>query len=615
MKLMKYVFVLAIAFCAITSISNAQSFVGGGSSALFLELGQAAVVTVGNAHLTGATPNYCIYSHKSSGLTGTVNAQDNRLGPAATTESGDFWIVWGPTISGGVSQGCGTPDLASPFYMYTNLDSVLGNRGYFEVDPGNGTGCAAGAGYCQILSLAAADLVCPGAGCPNDLLNVNTPAAPFTNMANNAPPPATVISAIHNSHWSWAGTDIRPEDAKFATFRVLAPCNAFINRQPFDQILRQVQGLGYSAGNTIGDDFSAGKLFHVKDFNISGNDPVTNNPVPGFTTSTVGAQPIIIAVGPNPSPSGLGIAQATDIPSFVAANFFDGTLVRANDLVGPSAPFAVTALIREPLSGTYNTFEFGAINNSQFHVSMDIGNCSGGTPPTLHIVSGNGVGLEGGTVQGFRRRVIGTGQMVSTLQASVEGGGNQPSKTQIGYFFWSAANVAGLTKVKYLTYNGVDPIQNSYTNGTLPSSGGPGDPCSGSITTCPAGLITFKNLNNGDYALWSALRVISASPTPGAITSLIAGAQTLNSSQTDFVPLSSLKAWRSHFLMTAINVNTGANGPTINPATPGDLCNPGGGPALPEQGGDVGGSIILKQANADFCSDYNNNTGLVSKTE
>ena len=608
MKLMKYVFALAIAFFAITSVSNAQGFIGGGSSALFLELGQAAAVSVGGAHANA----FCIYAHKSSNLNAgsTVKAQDNRLGPAATTESGDFWIVWGPT--GG---SCATPDLANPFYMYTNLDSVLGDRGYFEVDPGVGGGCAAGPGYCQLLSLAAPDLVCPGAGCPDNLLNVNPPAAPFNNLANNAAPPAALISAINNAHWNWAGTDIRPEDAKYATFRVLTACNAFINRQPFDQILRQTQGLGYSAGNTFSDDFGAGKSFHVKDFNISGNDPVTNQPVPAFTTVPVGAQPIIIAVGPNPSPSGAGIALASDIPAFVAANFFSGVLVRATDLLGPTAPFAVSALVREPLSGTYNTFEYGAINNSQFHVSMDLNNCGGGGPPgnPLHIVSGNGVGLEGGAVQGFRRRVIGTGQMVSTLQGSVEGGGNQPSKTQIGFFFWSAANAAGLTNVKYLKYNGVDPLTNNYsTNGTLPASGGPGDPCGGVITACPAGTITFGGLNTGDYALWSALRIVTQSPTPAGITALVTAAQTLNSTSTDFVPLASLNVWRSHYSMPLIGVNNQANGPNI--AGGNDLCNPVA-IALPEQGGDAGGAIILKKANADFCADFNNNTGLVNKTE
>ena len=64
----------------------------------------------------------------------------------------------------------------------------------------------------------------------------------------------------------------------------------------------------------------------------------------------------------------------------------------------------------------------------------------------------------------------------------------------------------------------------------------------------------------------------------------------------------------------AINVTTAANGPTINPSTPNDLCNPSGG-ALAEAGGDAGGAIILKKANADFCADFAVNTGLINKTE
>jgi hypothetical protein len=203
--------------------------------------------------------------------------------------------------------------------------------------------------------------------------------------------------------------------------------------------------------------------------------------------------------------------------------------------------------------------------------------------------------------------VIGTGMMTTELQAATE------ADERIGYFFWSAANVASLTNVKYLKYNGVDPITTNYsTNGILPASNASGDPCAGNVVNCPAGTITFAGLNSGDYALWSALRVISVTPVPAAITNLVASAQTLNTTSTDFVPLSKLNVWRSHFYMNSININTAANGPNI--AGGNDLCNPAVG-ALAEQGGDVGGAIILKQANADFCSDYNNNTGLVNKTE
>jgi hypothetical protein len=611
MKLLKYVLVLAIALCAIASVSNAQVYIGGGSSALFLELGQAAVIDVAGSH----SGSYCLYSNTTSTLSSssTVDSEDNRTssdGATATTEKGNFWIVWGPNGS------CATPDTSNPIYMYTSLDSVLGDRGYFESDPGISGGCAAGAGYCQILSLGGTDNTCPGTvgtlggGCQN-LLSANPPTG-FANMNDNAPIPASLQTLINNAHWNWAGTDIRPEDALFATFRALSSCNAWIARQPFDLIVRYTQGLGYTDGATVQDAFSGGKTFHIKNFGISGSDPLSGGAIPGYTVTTVGAQPIIIGVSPLTSLSASGIANASDIPGYVAANFFSGVLGRASDLLSTSGTaidnWAVTALVREPVSGTYNTFEYGAINNSQFHVSQDLGNCtSSGANPILSIVSANGASLEGGTEQAFRKRVIGTSQMVSQLNKGTQ------AVQYIGYFFWSAANAAGLTNVKYLKYNGVDPITTNYaTNGILPGSGASGDPCQGNITSsntgCP-GVVTFAGLNSGDYALWSALRIVSANPTPAAITRLVTNMQTLNSTSTDFVPLSTLNPWRSHFQMSSINVGSANMGPTIS--TTGDLC-PGG---AAESGGDVGGAIILKQADAHFCSDYSNTTGLINKTE
>ena len=59
--------------------------------------------------------------------------------------------------------------------------------------------------------------------------------------------PATVINTISNQHWFVAGTDLLPVDAKFATYRMLAPCGQQIWRQPFDQQLRGTYGLGYQS--------------------------------------------------------------------------------------------------------------------------------------------------------------------------------------------------------------------------------------------------------------------------------------------------------------------------------------------------------------------------------
>jgi len=54
-----------------------------------------------------------------------------------------------------------------------------------------------------------------------------------------------------------------------------------------------------------------------------------------------------------------------------------GVLGRSTDLFGPTATNTVTTLIREPLSGTYNTMEYSVPNSSQFHTSQDESNCNG----------------------------------------------------------------------------------------------------------------------------------------------------------------------------------------------------------------------------------------------
>ena len=116
MKVSKYLFVLAMAFFVLASNSNAQAsvqFLGGGSSALFLELGQSAVTLVGS----GA----CIWS--SNALSdNNIAAQDNRTA-SPTLETGKIWVVW----SAG-SGTCASPAGSFNIYSYMSLDSVIGDR-------------------------------------------------------------------------------------------------------------------------------------------------------------------------------------------------------------------------------------------------------------------------------------------------------------------------------------------------------------------------------------------------------------------------------------------------------------------------------------------------------
>lgn len=562
MKFVKYFAVLALGLCAFASNSHAQTiqFIGGGSSAIAVEIGQAAA----SSALTN-TP--CVFTY---GKTSSIVARDNRSAATIPFDAqGQIFVTWNK----GAGADCGHP--ANPgvnIYSYMNLDSIIGDRCWFINDGSGSNGCV------QIMTIAA-----------------NTVGQSLLPGVTDTPfgIPALVIGALNNTHFNAIGTDVRPEDAKFESLRMFTPCGTPVWRQPFDQGLKETYGLGYQTvttgvGTPVLSTFSTGS-FPVLDFNIAGNDPITALPVPNYGVYALGAQPMIIAVSPI---GGTGIGAATDINRFTLSMFQQGVLDRSTDLFGPTTANGVSVLIREPLSGTFTTMEFSITNTAEFKASQEDNNCNGSggvlTNPML-LASANSATGNG------RRRVIGTGEMLKQLQTPKYG-------DTLGYFFWSSGNAAGLTNVKYLTVDGVDPIQNTYTNGVLPGSGGVGDP--------GLGAVTFKYLAQGDYAVWSPVRIVSSSPEPAGVSTLITAAQSSPLTSSDMIPLANLQVWHSHFPIPTLNIIYGANGTTIN--TAGDLCNSAS--ALVEYGGDAGGATIGRQSNQDFCSDYSNPTGLVNKT-
>jgi hypothetical protein len=606
MKLMKYVLVLLVAFCAMSSVSNAQNviWVGGGSSALFLEVGQAAAAFEGS----GA----CIWS--SAALADDdISSQDNRpskYGLSADVQNGKVWVVYGAGTG-----SCTTPAGTYNVYVYMSLDSVLGNRCFFEVDTkDNSSGCiytftpsTAEAAPQNTNYLAASGATCPGG----------------QYCDSNVALPSSVYNAINGKHWDFAGSDVRPEDAKFASYRILTPCGQAVYRQPFDQGLRQTYGLGYQTSNTgigvtIQSDFST-TLFTVLDFNINGDDPInTSQAVQSYQTTTVGAQPIIVSASPAATWSGVN-----DINGFLLTLFYQGVLARTQDIPGGlsgSSVQPVTVLVREPLSGTYNTFEFSIPNSSQFHGSQDDNNCNGtafNQNPML-LASANGAEVRSGygyngTGFGTRRRVIGTSEMVAQLQAATT------TDARIGYWFWSAGNgkAFSTSNGKYLTVNGVDPFFNSYsaacatgqTSGCNPVA--PGVIPTGSNTS----YINFANLQNGDYPAWSPLRLLTNSTPPAGLANILSGLATINPTQHDYIAPANMTVWHSHFYLPAIGSEVSSNGnvnldvPTVGTGT--SICTTAG--ALAEMGGDVGGSNVYTQANYDFCSDYGQTEGLINK--
>jgi hypothetical protein len=573
MKFAKYLVTLVFAFCAFTSITNAQNvqFLGGGSSALFQELGQGAF------NIVNATPGQgCLWT---SGATTTnppgagtdyFAARDARAGIANNgDENGKLFIAW--NTNGGT---CAAPTAGYSIYAYMQLDSAIGDRCFFENDGSGHTGC---------LLIA----ILNGAVGANQIsTQADVPAA--------AQLPAVIATALTAGatagHFFVAGTDVRPEDALFATQRALAPCNQLILRQFFNNTSYAVFGGGYQLANPnvgaqiAGDPAYGGGTFNVVNFNITGSDPISGAAVPAaYSVSTVGAQPILIIVGPNTDGA---VAQMADITGYTLSQYYAGNLGRTTDLFGVTVAEAMNFLVREPLSGTYNTFEYSNPQSTQFHTGQETSNCNGsGTvlQNPMHLATAPGV--FGGAVN--RIRSIGTGNIYKFVDAAPNG------TPVLGYAFWSAGNVANLTQTRYLKVNGIDPLlpAGQYT-GLVPGSKETGAP--------PIANVNFAGLNAGDYSIWSPLRLVGP-PSNAGVAAMITALGNLNVLQNDFIHPANLAIWHSHFQINGQPANA-ANGPTF--------CAGG----VAEGGGDAGGSTMLGINDTHFCADFGTAVGKLNLT-
>jgi hypothetical protein len=585
MKFAKYLVILAFAFCAITSITNAQTvqFLGAGSSAIFNQLGNAVAPTAGFSDANG--PVNCFWSQKTTtNPSGTpyIAANDDRTG-VNLDENGNIFVAWG---SGGTGGTCAAPVAPYSIYVYMSLDSVLGNRCFFIND---------GSGH---------------TGCTFKLQNTSGVAGQnaVSGVTDNAtiPTGSSFVSTLTATHFFVAGTDIRPEDAKFATLRAFVPCTQYTPRQYFNQDSFYTFGTGNgTAGTNVGTAIQGnttygGGAFNVVNFNITGNDPITSDPVPtSYVVTPIGAQPILIVV--SPTTDGY-VQQMKDITQWTLAQLLEGYLARTNDLLYmpgtnlQSAGEGLNVFHRENLSGTYSVMEYSIPNGTQFHGSQEVNNCGSGGAPATNPMDFTVAGISTHT------RVIGTGNMLSALE------GAAPGSPFLGYFFHSAGNDAKVPKGKYLTVNGVDPILNTWNGGILPGSGG--SYTSNSVTYTDPGVsaVTFAGLNAGDYPIWSPVRLVSASPIPTGVNNMLTALGNLTVLQNDYIKPANMNIWHSHFFINNETIPTPANGASVGGQT---LCS--GGSA--ESGGDAGGETLLIIDNAHFCSDYSSTQGKLNLTQ
>jgi hypothetical protein len=404
----KKILIVAVALMATTLLATnsfAQTctgtpvlqFVATGSSAQFNTFAYAAVNLVSGGSFN--TSAYNLSSSKSAELA------DTRFTVTNLVDTGNnMWVVWDNNTNCNV-------------YAYISTDSTVGNKDFFaykEVTVGT-----------KVYSVAAeypptsGALGTFGAGKVSGLPDTTSSLPLNVNTALTTPPvPNSTTDTPHRHGLDYCGyagtagssgagvwcyfnagmTDIRPEDALYATTRALSSIPS----------AGGLTGLGYNNPNClagtegaptanqqgcpVADSFGQGKLFNVVTFGLT-KDPITEATPPKYQTLQTGAAPVVVFVSNNDT-SGNPLAFSstytdsssnshytfTDINRAVLAKVFDSTITCTGDLL-PGTPAAgnnvydngftagpppggglpIQVVVREPLSGTYNTFEFTAV--------------------------------------------------------------------------------------------------------------------------------------------------------------------------------------------------------------------------------------------------------------
>ena len=420
--------------------------------------------------------------------------------------------------------------------------------------------------------------------------------------------PTAVYNAINGAHFNVAFTDIRPEDGQYAYHR--AACSLI----PGDAT-KACMGYGPEGhiGTAVLSSYTATSA-QVVCYNITGTDCLSGLAIPAFKTIPIGGDPLVVFVNTSNAAAGhLGNAAFTNVPIQVLSQYYTGWAGGTADM-NPSV-LPSNALIhiveREPLSGTYNAFEWTSVriaSDNRVRSQEDNNNPTPANcfvPPAAPVACGNPMWVSGADTY-TRARAIGTGDMVTAVSA---GNAAINPADSLGYAFFSLGTFGGKTNIKYLTVNGNDPL---YANGSNPAGAFPN--CTGFFNASPAftcgapGLPTFANLVGGNYQSWSVLRAVTAAAPPAGVTALVQAAQDQASPGVtphiaDFVPFhvcanaacssftQTLPVFKSHY---GISGFAGSNGNV---------------PGSTEAGGDMAGATFTIQAELD----YNNFIGVGSE--
>ena len=548
MTRMKSVFpaLLLAAIVSVVPHAGAQTakVILAGSSAMWQSMALAAY-NGGNCVSGGTAPCF----HYTGSNFNLVDGRPAVKGGTAAVDLGNVWVVWDSAASPNV-------------WAYSKVDSGVGDRCYFAQ--------------------------------PHCSINITTLPAPanlisstlWGDNSSDSTPPAAVSALLTSGTLlvNTAATDIRPEDALFATCRA----NSALGGGPDG-----LAGLGYGVnasgvcptfGATLADlegsDILSGypgstSTAHVLAFNISGKDPFTGTAIPTATTVSVGAAPIIFITQRTGALKTVGEAADSALKAV-----FGGSNCNASAFGAPSAPIQV--YLREPLSGTMNTTEYTVFRYKNFL----------GESQETGVAAANPL-AKACTAGGKRFRAIGTSEEVKSVLNS----GTNNGTDGIGYTFFSYGNVSSIAdsaSYGYLTLDGIDGIFHEHgttidpgqpaIHGALPSAATLPAACAGAFPCAESkiwsGNLSFPNLRNGSYRAWSTLRVVSDGAALPNARLLVTGSQTyVVNTVPDYVPAQKVGATdpglallRSHYTQEGVApVNIGPAG---------------------DKGGDAGGCIL-----------------------
>jgi hypothetical protein len=509
------------------------------------------------------------YTLKTSVCPGTscyVYINDSRkVGTnAVPPEPANLWVAWS----------------ANGIWAYLSVDSTVGVRAFSAVP-------RATAAFAALASLPVCPATCQTAGA-----NTNYTYWPDGGLADTALT-STVYAALNGHAVTAANTDIRPEDALYATNRALLSTAS--------------GGLGYGTvadprsghsgqfliGKAIVSHYTSTAIANPVSFAIAGGaDPMSGSTGPAEVTIPVGAAPIVFIAN---TLAGSTTAGASNVTTANAGLLFSGggtTACGAALVTGATG--AITPVLREPLSGTMNTTEFSVFR---------AGDPSGANSQEKGITT-NPAAQACGTA--FRYRAVGTGDVVNNVIANAN---------TLGYAFFSYEALKSGKTDRYLTLDGHDGISGTYSTGALPNC-----PVVNGAYSCPiANGKSFPLLRSGVYTAWSIYRVVTDSTNQANTQALVTQAQlSVNANVPDFVPFTpvcgtavgttndpGLAVWRKHFLPSTISTipdaisitpNDGSKGATVTckvvKGTYPSLTYGGG----TEAGGDVGGAIQVNPA-------------------